>query len=263
MSKRNFAPILCGLLAAVWAFGPRNLGAQAPPGPIAPKQPAGAQPATLPSEPPRQTQPPAPREKPAPRQSIAGYWTLNRDASDDARNKIEQAQRDGGATRQTGPVGGNGPFGGPPLGRGYPFPGSNGPYGGGPAGGNRGGYGGGDSETQSPAMQEYIYPAAGITFALKDSEADLTDDAAHRRVFYTDGRKLQKSRDDNYREIAAHWEGGRLASEEKLPGGEGLRRTFELTPDGRQLDEYVYLDATRSRSSVTLHYVYEINPNRQ
>ena len=63
------------------------------------------------------------------------------------------------------------------------------------------------SEAQSPAMREYIYPATDVTFVLKDSEADLTDDTARKRVFYTDGRKLQKSKDDNYREIAAHWEG--------------------------------------------------------
>lgn len=112
-------------------------------------------------------------------------------------------------------------------------------------------------------MREYIYPATDVTFVLKDSEADLTDDAARKRVFYTDGRKLQKSKDDNYREIAAHWEGNRLVADEKLAGGEHVRRTFELSADGRRLDEEVYLDAIRSRSAVTIHYVYDINQNRQ
>ena len=154
------------------------------------------------------------------------------------------------------------------MGGGYPYPG-NGPYGGpngggpnGPNGGNRGGYGD-SSEAQSPALREYIYPATDVTFVLKDSEADLTDDLARKRVFYTDGRKLQKPKDDNYREIAAHWEGNRLVADEKLSGGEHVRRTFELSSDGRQLDEEVYLDATRSRSAVTLRYIYDINPNRQ
>ena len=149
------------------------------------------------------------------------------------------------------PYPGNGPYGG------------NGPFGGGPNGGNRGGGYGDESETQSPAMREYISPATDVTFILKDSEADLTDDTARKRVFYTDGRKLQKSKDDNYREIAAHWEGNRLVSEEKTSNGERVRRMFELSADGRRLDEEVYLDATRSRSAVTIHYVYDINPNRQ
>jgi hypothetical protein len=112
-------------------------------------------------------------------------------------------------------------------------------------------------------MREYIYPATGVTFTLKDSEADLTDDSARKRVFFTDGRKLQKPKDDNYREVAAHWEGTRLVAEERTPDGLHLRRTFDLTHDGRQLEEYVYLDATRNRSTVTLHYIYDINPNRQ
>jgi hypothetical protein len=213
-----------------------------------------------------------PREKPAPRQNIGGSWNFNRDASDDARNKLEQAHRGGTSTQTNGPVGGNGPYGGGPYGGGYPYPG-NGPYGGGPWGGsgpyggnpngrNRGGYDADDNETQSPAMREYIYPATDITFMLKDSEADLTDDAARRRVFYTDGRKLQKSKDDNDREITAHWEGNRLVADEKL-NGEHLRRSFELSGDGRQLDEEVDLDATRYRSAVTFHYVYDINTNRQ
>lgn len=125
----------------------------------------------------------------------------------------------------------------------------------------RGGYG--DESDNSPAMREYVYPASEVTFILKDNEADLTDDTARKRVFFTDGRKLQKSKDDNYREIAAHWEGNRLVADEKLQGGERVRRVFELSQDGRQLDEEVDLDATRARSAVTLHYVYDINTSRQ
>jgi hypothetical protein len=52
-------------------------------------------------------------------------------------------------------------------------------------------------------------------------------------------------------------------ADEKLSGGEHVRQTFELSADGRQLDEEVYLDAIRTRSAVTIHYVYDINTNRQ
>ena len=152
------------------------------------------------------------------------------------------------------------------MGGGYPYPGGgNGPYGGGPNGpngGNRGIYDE-DSDARSPAMREYVYPATEITFLLQNSEVDLTDDAARKRVFFTDGRKLQKSKDDNYREIAAHWEGTRLVAEENVPQGGKLRRTFDLSSDGRQVDEYINLESTRNRSSVSIHYAYDIDPNRQ
>jgi len=35
----------------------------------------------------------------------------------------------------------------------------------------------------------------------------------------TDGRKLQKSKDENYQEIAAKFDGTRLVSDEKDPRG--------------------------------------------
>ena len=141
-----------------------------------------------------------------------------------------------------------------------------GPYGGGPWGGRqagtpRGGYG--DESDQSPAMREYIYPASEVTFILKDNEADLTDDTARKRVFFTDGRKLQKPKDENYREIAAHWEGNRLVADEKLQAASACGACSNSARTGAQLNEEVDLDATRARGAVTLHYVYNINTNRQ
>ena len=256
-NTRYSVPALCGLLGVLCACVPSHLRAQAPPGPLPPRQSTDTRSAPPPSPASSPTQPPAPREKPAPRQNISGYWKFNREASDDARSNIEQARQGGrrgpSGNAPGGPQGGNGPYGG-------------GQRGGNPNGGNPGDYGSrNDSEVQSPAMQEYIYPATGVTLVIKDSEVDLSDDAARRRVFYTDGRKLQKPNkdDNNYREVAAHWEGPRLVSDEKSPAGEQVRRTFELSSDGRQLDESISLDATKSRSAVMIHYVYDINTNRQ
>ena len=261
MNKLKSTAFYCGFLFALCACVPNQLHAQAAPGPLAPKEPTQTRSAPPPDPAPRAIpiEPAAPREKPAPRQNISGSWKLNRDASDDGRNKIEQAQRIDQRNQGNGPMGPNGPMGG------------NGPYGGGPNGpngpngsngGNRGIYDE-DSDARSPAMREYVYPATEITFALQNSEVDLTDDAARKRVFFTDGRKLQKSKDDNYREIAAHWEGTRLVAEENVPQGGKLRRTFDLSADGRQVDEYINLEATRNRSAVSIHYAYDIDPSRQ
>ena len=111
-------------------------------------------------------------------------------------------------------------------------------------------------------MREYILPARTVTFTLKDGEAGLTYDDGRKRVFYTDGRKLQKSKNETYREIAAHWEGSRLVAQEKGPQGQQVRLTFELSGGGRQLDEYISLSTDRNRSSVMLHYVYDILPEK-
>jgi len=236
------------------------LRAQAPPGPIIPSRTAD----TATSAPPRlnpRAQPPPP-PKPTPRETIAGSWKLNRDQSDDARKKIEEANRGNTNSRNGtwgsgGGGGGNGPYGGGPMGGGYPFPG---PAGGGPYGGNPGPGGGQGNDTESAWLREYIYPANSVDVVIKDAETDFVEDSGRKLVFYTDGRKLQKSKDQNYREISAHWEGARLVAKEKSPQGGDIRRTFELSGDGRQLDEYVTVEVGRSNRPLMLHYLYDIIP---
>jgi hypothetical protein len=100
-------------------------------------------------------------------------------------------------------------------------------------------------------------PASSLTFSQKDKEFDLTDDHGHKRAFFTDGRKLQKSKDETYEEIAAHGDATRLVSEEKSPRGGKLSRTFELSPDGTQLYETIQTDNTRSNSPASFRYVYD------
>jgi hypothetical protein len=107
-------------------------------------------------------------------------------------------------------------------------------------------------------MQELFNPADSLTIAQKDAEVDLTDDQNRKHVFYTDGRKLQKSKGDNYQEMAARWEESRLVCEEKGPGGAKIIRSFELASGGQQLNETVHLDNRRSGSPVVIRYVYDI-----
>jgi hypothetical protein len=253
--KQKKNALLFGLLAAVWIISPRILHAQAPPGPMS-RPPAQQQPPTAQAPSKAKVEAPDRTEQQPAKESISGAWKLNSDESDDARMKIVRAQRDT-PNRGNGPYGGNGPWGGSPTG-GYP-PRSGGPWGGGgPYGGNRGGGLGDDNDVNLQRMQEFIYPAKSITLSLKDPEIILTDDRSRRLVFYTDGRKLAKSKSDDNREIAAHWEGRRLVSQERSPDGGELRRSFDLSPDGRQLYQTVDLDQTRSRGSVVIRYVYDI-----
>jgi hypothetical protein len=244
--KTRTTPILfvSGLLSAAFIASPAFVRAQAPPGPMRPAQP----------QPPAQGSAPAPqplKPAPQPRQTIAGAWKLNLDDSDDARKKMEQSRGSGGGS------GGNGPYGGSRRsGGGYPYPGG---------GGGRGPYGGrsGPSDDDRQRMRDLFHPADSFTIALKEAEVDLTDDQDRRRVFFTDGRKPQKSKDDRYQEFAAHWEGTRLVSEEKAPSGGKVTRTYELALDGLQLRETVRIENGRSDVPLILRYVYDVAPENK
>lgn len=239
--KRRATTILLifGFVSAACISSPRILRGQAPPGPLPPARPL---PQTQAPPQLKEQQPQQPQQK----LTLSGAWKLNRDESDDPRKKMQEARgRDEG-----GPYGGGRRPGG-----GFPFPGGGG---GGPYGGRRGRTESGQGDQDPQRMQELFRPADSLTIALKDAEVDLTDDQGRKRVFYTDGRQLQKSRDDNYQEQAAHWEGSRLVSEEKGFRGRKVTRSLELASGGQQLYETLHLDNGRSGSPVTIRYVYDI-----
>lgn len=219
--RTGFAAL--GLLATEAAH------AQAPSGPItaAPSQPAPATAANRSN--------PAPL--PTPRTTILGAWKLNADDSDDPRKR----QRDSRGSN-SGKSGGYGRIGG-----GYP-------------GGGHGGYGrrGGESDEERQRMSELFTPAKAITLSMTGAEVDLVDDRNRKRAFMTDGRKLQKSKDENYREIAAKFDGSRLVTDEKNPRGGKMSRTFELSGDGRQLNETLHMTSGRNNTPLVIRFVYDI-----
>ncbi|HEY6943554.1 MAG TPA: hypothetical protein VI431_00335, partial [Candidatus Acidoferrum sp.] len=152
--------------------------AQAPAGPV-----TAPPPGTAPS-----VKTPEPPPLPPPRQTILGAWVFNRDESDDPRRRMRDSEDSGGG------------YGGRRGGVGWP----------GGGGGRRGGYGGGESEQERQKMHELLSPPKNMTLSMTGAEVDLKDDHERKRAFMTDGRKLQKSKDDNYQEIAAKWDGNRL-----------------------------------------------------
>ena len=204
--------------------------AQAPPGPLpgGPPQPT-----------PAGAQPPVQTSQVKPRSSIMGDWKLNRDESDDPRKKMQDARGSGGGRR------GGVRMGGPGMG-------------GGPYGGRRG-MGGNESDEDRQRMQEIVAASNTLTIAeaKKEVETDIFDDQQRKQALFTDGRKLQKSKDLNYQEIAARWDGNRLVTDEKSPSGNKISRSYELSYDGTQLYETVRLTRGRSNSQVSIRYVYD------
>jgi hypothetical protein len=204
--------------------------AQSPSGPItaAPAQPNPATTASAPS--------PAPL--PAPRTTILGAWKFNPDDSDDPSKRRQDSGGSNGGYGGRGRMGGSWPGGG---GGGY--------------GGRRGG---GESDEQRQKMHELFTPARSMTLSMTGAEVDLLDDRDRKRAFMTDGRKLQKSKDDSYQEVAAKFDGNRLVTDEKDPRGNKMSRTFELSNDGRELYETLHMTTGRSNSPLVIRYVYDI-----
>ncbi len=213
--KRRTMTILfiSGFLSAAYIAMPSFVSSQAPPGPLPPAKPVPpTQGATQSNESRHQ------RQKP----TLAGSWKLNRDESDDPRKKMQEARGSNGGNNGGGPSGG-----GRRMGGGFPGVRGRGPY-----GRRGGGNGSGQSDNDRKRMQELFRPADSLTIVQKDAEVDLTDDQNRKRIFYADGRQLQKSKDDDYQEIAARWEDGRLVSEEKgARGGKLIRPSHSSIPD--------------------------------
>jgi hypothetical protein len=220
-----------GLLVSATVFFPALLFGQAGPGPITPPESVYTDPG------------PAPAPVPKPRGSqgkptIVGTWRLNRDESDDARKKLQEAQQSGG--------GGNGGRGGGVHVGGYPggYPGGGYPGGGYPGGGG-GGYGGhrnSYSNDDLNRLSDVLNPARNVTVTKSDSAVEVSDDLDRKREFYTDGRKLEKSKNakgDSYREASAQWDDTRLITQEEGPKGGKIERV--LSPydgeNGPQLTE--------------------------
>jgi hypothetical protein len=237
------------LLVSASLIAPRRLNGQAAPGPIAPTQSSQQPSAAQPPQPAR-TRPSPPQVQP--RTTLAGPWKLNRDESDDPRQKARAAEGS-----DTSNVGGY-PGGGYPGG-GYP--------GGGPWGGSPYPRGGGSGQRQppgrdiedNPRMQSLLYAPTSVAVDLKSSQVDVTDTQLHRLTLYTDGRQLPKSTDSSHEEVLAHWEGSRLVSDEKSPLGGKMSRTFELSQEGRQMFETLRIDNGRSKTPIVIRYVFDVS----
>jgi hypothetical protein len=257
------ASLIC-MFAAGFLAAPKSVRAQETPGPL-PAPP----PQLEPLEPAASRSPEASASsKPTPpRTSIAGAWKLNTDDSDDGRKKVQQAQSKSQGNGGNGGNGGNPRMGGggnpyPGQGGGNPYPGQGG---GGNGGGGRRGGANQPSDMDPETMRELTDPPEMLNITQKDpkgAEVDLADDTARKKVFFTDGRKIGKSSDDTYQEIAAKWDGRSLVTDEKTPHGGKFSRTFDLAPNGQQLYETVRMDASayggaKSAPQVYIQYVYD------
>jgi len=183
---------------------------------------------------------------------MMGAWKLNRDESDDPRQKLQQAHSNGGQN------GGN---------TGSSRVGIGGWPGGGMGGGGMGGGPhrpqGGESDADRAALQDLFTPDQRLSVSQrmdKDPEIDITGDSDRKRALFTDGRKLDKPKDTgtSYQEIAARWDDNKLVTDEVGPKKGKVSRTYELSPDGLQLWETIHSTDSKGNKPMTVRFVYDI-----
>jgi hypothetical protein len=207
---------------------------------------------------------------------LGGRWQFNKDQSDDAQQKITDAQ-----SRQSTSANSGGGYPGGGTGGGYPgggagggYPGGGGGYPGGgvgfPGGGGmgRGGMGRGrgqQSNRGGSTVSGEDWDRLGQTPKLlqidqKSGQVVVTDDSAHAQTFYLDGKK-HDDKDDNGKKISStktDWQGDTLVAETKLEHGTKLTQSFRVSDDGKELTVVSRLENSSLQGPVTIRRVYNV-----
>lgn len=216
------------LLGCAFILMPLGISAQnAPAGPIAPGTPSDQAQATL-------TQTPAASSDSRP--NLAGTWQLNKKQSDDPREKMREAREDQG----NGGGGAGGGFGGRGMGRGRQGQGQ-----------------GGDM------MKDF----SQLTITQTSSTAKVTGESGRVLAVYSSADQSQSpssagdsTKPDNSTpeqdSAAAQWQQDQLVVTTQTRRG-STTRTYELSPDGKQLYVTTHIENQRLSQPVVIRFVYD------
>ncbi|MGD0460190.1 MAG: hypothetical protein ABSC21_20885 [Terriglobia bacterium] len=189
---------------------------------------------------------------------LTGHWNFNKDQSDDAEQKVHDAQANSRRSSGYPGSGGGYPGGGGGMGRG----GMGGMGGMGGIGGMGRGRRGMGNPGSSVSSQEWNRLAENPKFLRIDQRSDqfvVIDDSDRAQTFYPDGKKHKdKDADGNKISTKASWEGGAFIAETKLPHSEKLRQTFRMSEDGKQLHVITRFEASSGNVSVSIRRVYDM-----
>jgi hypothetical protein len=184
--------------------------------------------------------------------SIAGAWTLNKEASDAAPTRGSGDQGDdkagGSGNRGSGRGGGGG------YGR----------RGGGGGGFGRMGGGGGGGGRANPedvarmrdAMRDLANPSDRLTITQTDSMIVITSADGRTMRLSADGKKIK---DENTKiERKTKWDGPRLVSEINGLGPGKMTQSFSVDPEKHQLHVVLEMERGRSGQPRTISHVYDL-----
>jgi len=153
--------------------------------------------------------------------NLSGRWVYNREASDDARQKMREGTegRGSGGGPGVGGSGGDGPGGGGMGGRG-----------GSPMGPPAGGMGDDDARESMRAVFE---PAEELAVTQTGTEVAIDEKFGRTRRLHPDGKKYKT--ENGVSEVKTSWKGGKLVVETKRDRGMGVTETWELVPDASRI----------------------------
>lgn len=190
--------------------------------------------------------------------NLNGSWQLNREQSDDARKKLQEAISSAGGARRSDRGGRRG--GGILRGRG-----GNGDDG-------RASRGGGMNDEQreraSEMRQEMMEAAETLTINYQGTTFTITDGNNRVRTFRTDGSKQtqQGARGGSGSsggeiETRARVQSENIVIERKPERGGKLIETYALSPDNRQLYVTLQIENKRLGQPITIRRVYDAAAN--
>lgn len=171
----------------------------------------------------------APADQPS---SLGGTWKLNQDKSDNPRQKIEQAMGDSGGMG---------------------------------SGGSMRGGGGGWAQRNGRQARRETNDFAQLSIVQNGSDIKVTGESG--RTLAALPADSDANRDANGESSsqgqyapatpAVHWQNGRLIAETDGRGGGKTTRTYELSPDGKQLYVTTTIDNPRFSQPVTYRLIYD------
>jgi hypothetical protein len=202
-------------------------------------------PGPLPAATPAQTAPAAQStaQPTGARPNLAGRWALNKDQSDDPRQKMHQAMG-GGGDGQGGGYGGHGGWGG---------------------GGRHGrGQGEGMLNELSQLTIEQTNTSAKVTgssgrvlalYSANSAAAPASTQGGSSSASSSSGSSSSGGEDD-YAPPAAQWQGSQLVAVAEMRRGTNTQ-TYELSPDGKQLFVTTKMESERFTEPVVFRLVYD------
>ena len=196
---------------------------------------------------------------------LTGHWNFNQDQSDDADQKVQEAQQNSKVRASStdsgtypGAGGGTYPGGGGMGGMGRGGMGGMGGMGGGMGRGGRQSSNRGDAVTSEDWDRVAANPKS-LRIDQRSDQIVVTDDTDHAQTFYLDGKKHDdKDADGKKFSTKASWDGSAFIAETKLPHSEKLTQTFRVSDDGKQLSVITRFEAPSLNGPVSIRRVYDM-----
>lgn len=175
---------------------------------------------------------------------LSGYWVLNRELSDDIKEKMRQIAETSGGKGRGGARGGMG-------------------------GGGRGGDGPkgmpGGAQTKDAqggsrnGLADLMRPSRVLRISHQEPMLTITNDRGRKKTLFTDNRgtSVSASGGMNQEVSTCGWEQGALVVETTLDSGQRLIQRYELEENGEQLSIIANMQTPKPTEVVAIKQVYE------